>query len=65
MKTDVEYADEARAITKEWIEERILKQEQEKRAGKTPDKKTVVINAELQTYYKQFEKIIADLKTQK
>lgn len=59
MKEDIEYATEIRKFTKEWIEERIRRQN-EKKAGK--NKSDEKLTAELQEYYRKLDKMVYDLK---
>jgi hypothetical protein len=62
MKTDLEYAQETRAYTKEWIENRIKIAEQNKTKGITPKADDTELTEKLKEHYSYYEKIIADLK---
>lgn len=64
MSRELEIANGVRNITKEWIEERMRKQEEQKN-GKTPvktEKSEKKITAELQKHWKYYDDRIAELK---
>jgi hypothetical protein len=63
MKTDIEFANQNRTITKEWIEQRIKEQDIQKLKGIMPNPIIVELTEELKKHYAFYDKIITDLKS--